>query len=163
MRIDAPGGFTGDSDAPKGSCPARRWRAVHGDEGAFHRWMRFELDAIHSGLVAQRRPLADLLREAAPTAQARGGEHRFDRRELERLAAALPTELRYALRLPVHVYVDSESGDAVYVQDRAAAEALALLGHAVGRPDAQGRAWFGRALGLALLRDWPTCAQFVYL
>lgn len=143
--------------------PRRLGPAVHGDEGAFRRWMRFESDTLHSGLVTQRRPLADLLREAAPKAQARGGEHLFDPRELARLAAKVPLELRYALRLPMHLYADSEVGDAVYVQDAAAAEALALLGIPLGTPDAQGRAWFGRALGLEVLRDWPTCAQLVYL
>lgn len=136
---------------------------MHGDEGAFRNWMRFELDTLHSGLVTQRRLLADLLREPTPTAPARGGAHHFEPRELARLAERVPSELRFTLKLPLHVYVDSEVGDALYVLDRAAGEALATLGYTLGQPDKQGRQWFGRALGLAMLRDWPTCVQFVYL
>lgn len=138
-------------------------RTVHGDEGAFRHWMRFELDTIHSGLVTQRRALADLLREPRPTAPSRGGAHPFDPKELQRLAGRVPTELRFTLRLPLQVYVDSEVGDAVYVLDPAVAEALPALGIQGSAPDRQGRVWFGRALGLVLVRDWPTCAQFVYL
>ena len=136
---------------------------VHGDEGAFGKWMRFELETIHSGLVTQRRALADLLREPAPTAPARNGAHAFDLRELGRLAATLPTELRFQVRLPMQVYVDSEVADSLYVLDRHGAEALGALGYVLGAPDAQGRRWFGRAVGLAMLRDWPTSVQFVYL
>lgn len=136
---------------------------MHGDEGVFRRWMRFELDTLHAGLVTQRRLLADLLKEPRPSAPARNGQHAFEPRELARLAEALPTELRFGLKLPVHVYVDSEVGDALYVMDRAAAEALRALGYAASEPDKQGRSWFGRALGLQMLRDWPTAVQLVYL
>lgn len=166
-RVARVGPFTGPGDrplpVPKAYARPLHGHAVHGDEGAFRHWMRFELDTLHSGLVTQRRALADLLREDQPAAPSRAGAHRFDRRELERLAGLLPTELRFTLRLPVQVYVDSEVGDAVYVLDRAVAEALPALGIEAGAPDRQGRVWFGRALGLALVRDWPTCAQFVYL
>jgi uncharacterized protein (UPF0216 family) len=136
---------------------------VLGDEGAFRKWLSWELDTLHAGLVTQRRLLADLLREEHPSAPARGGTHAFDRRELERLAARLPTEARYALRLPMHLYVSTEVADAVNVQDPAAADALRTLGVTLGRPDERGRAWIGRATGLQVLRDWPTCAQMVYL
>jgi uncharacterized protein (UPF0216 family) len=136
---------------------------MHGDEGAFRRWMRFESDSVHAGLVTQRRALADLLREPSPSAPARGGTHAFDAAELRRLAERLPTELRFALRLPMQLTVDSEVGDAVAVQDAATAEALGLLGCALGPPDARGRAWLARSLALQVLRDWPTSAQFVVL
>jgi uncharacterized protein (UPF0216 family) len=136
---------------------------VRGDEGAFTRWMRFELDTLHAGLVSQRRPLADLLREAKPTAPARGGAHEFDVKELARLAAKLPTEARFALRLPMHLYVDSEVHDALYVMDPAVAEALEAVGVHLGQKDARERRWLARALALEVLRDWPTTVQFVYL
>jgi uncharacterized protein (UPF0216 family) len=135
---------------------------VFGDEPAFQRFLRMELDTLHAGLVTQRRLLADLLREAEPKALARGGEHRFERRELDALAARLPAELRYTLRLPVHVYMDADIGDATYVLDPPSAEALRALGYVLGQPDARGRCWFGRAVALAALRDWPTCVQLVY-
>ncbi|MCA1812397.1 MAG: DUF61 family protein [Halobacteriales archaeon] len=136
---------------------------MFGDERAFQRYLRMELGTIHAGLVSQRRLLADLLREAEPKAQAKEGEHRFEPRELQAMAARLAAEMRYALRLPMHVYVDTESGDAVYVMDPPSIEALRALGYALGRPDERGRAWFGRARGLAMVRDWPTCVQLVYL
>ena len=136
---------------------------MHGDEGAFRKWMSFELNTLHAGLVTQRRPLADLLKEEKPTAVARGGVHEFDRAELARLAAVVPTELRYTLRLPVHVYVDTDVPDALNVQDRPAAEALGLMGYVTSSADRHGKAWFARSIGLQLLRDWPTCVQFVYL
>lgn len=148
---------------PKSLCGCGPWRPVHGDEGVFRRWMRFELDTLHSGLVTQRRPLADLLREARPSAPARGGAHAFEPAELQRLAAKLPTELHFSVRLPFQLYVDTELEDSLVVQDRAAAEALAVLGFVHVEPDTQGRVWLARAVGLQLLRDWPTCAQFVYL
>jgi uncharacterized protein (UPF0216 family) len=136
---------------------------VHGDEGAFRKWMSSELSTLHSGLVTQRRALADLLREAQPVAPARDGAHAFDTGELQRLAARLPTELRFTLRLPVAVYTDSDVGDSLYVLDRAAGEALGALGYTLAAPDLQGRQWFGRPVGLAMLHDWPTCVQLVYL
>jgi len=136
---------------------------MHGDEGAFQKWMRFELDTLHAGLVSQRRTLADLLREAQPSAPARDGTHAFEPAELRRLAQALPTELRYTLRLPIPLYFDSALGDACYVLDRAAAEALAPMRVTQVRPDAQGKVWFSRAVALQAMRDWPTCVQMVYL
>jgi uncharacterized protein (UPF0216 family) len=136
---------------------------VHGDEGAFQRWMRFELDTLHAGLVSQRRLLADLLGEAQPTAPARNGAHAFDPGQLQRFAAKLPTELRYALRMPIPIYIDSTIEDAVYLQDKAAVEALAAHGYVHARADAQGKAWMGRSMALQVLRDWPTLVQFVYL
>lgn len=135
---------------------------MFGDERAFQRFLRMELDTIHAGLVTQRRLLADLLREAEPKAQARDGEHRFAPAELQRLAERVPTELRYGLRLPIHLYADTEVPDAVYVMDPPSAEALRLLGYAPGQPDARGRCWFARAIGLGALRDWPTCVQLVH-
>lgn len=136
---------------------------MHGDEGALRRYLRFELDTLHAGLVTQRRPLLDLRKEPRPSAPARNGTHAFDPRELERLAQALPTELQLALRLPIHLYVDTDAGDAVYVQDAPAAEALASVGFELGSPDPQGRRWCSRARALQVVRDWPTCTQFVYL
>jgi uncharacterized protein (UPF0216 family) len=106
--------------------------------------------------------LAELLREAEPSTPARGGSHAFDPRELRRLAEALPTELRVTLRLPMHVYGDTEVPDAMYVMDRVAADALAHLGYitVTNRGD---KVWLARALALQAVRDWPTCVQFVYL
>lgn len=133
-----------------------------GDEGTFRRWMRFELDTLHAGLVSQRRPLVDLLKEAEPGAPARGGLHRFDPAELRRLAERLPSELRFALRLPIQLYADTEVPDAMQVRDHAAAEALGHVGY--GTMGAEGgKAWLARALALQAVRDWPTCVQFVYL
>lgn len=136
---------------------------MRGDEGAFRRWVGFELDALNRGTVTKRRALADLLKDPRPQAPARGGAHAFDPVEVQRLAAALPTELRFALRVPIQVCLDSEVSDACYVQDAAAAEALVLLGIALGRPDARGRRWFSRAMALRAVRDWPTCVQVVHL
>jgi len=136
---------------------------VFGDERAFQRYLRMEMDTIHAGLVTQRRLLADLLRETQPKAAARSGEHAFAPAELQAVAAKVPPELRYALRLPMHVYVDSEVGEAVYVTEPATADALRALGFALGKPDERGRSWFGRAIALGALRDWPTCVQLVYL
>lgn len=136
---------------------------MRGDEGTFRRWVAFELGTLHAGLVSQRRLLADLLQEAQPSAPARGGTHAFEPRELRALAERLPTELRYALRLPIHLYTDGEVADALYAQDPASAEALALLGYAAARPDARGRVWVARSLASQAVRDWPTSVQFVYL
>jgi uncharacterized protein (UPF0216 family) len=136
---------------------------VHGEEGAFRRWMRFELDTLHAGLVTQRRSLAELLKEASPSAPARGGGHAFDPAELRRLDARLDLEQRYRLRLPMHLYASGEVEDALYTLDAAVAETMVRLGYARGKPDAQGKVWVARALALAALRDWPTCVQFVYL
>jgi uncharacterized protein (UPF0216 family) len=76
---------------------------VRGDEGDLRRYLRFELDTLHAGLVTQRKAFTALRKEPHPSAPARNGIHPFDPRELERLAQALPTEVQLALRLPIHL------------------------------------------------------------
>lgn len=141
-------------------------RSVSGDEPAFQRFLRRERDGVQAGLAAQRRLLADPLREArqAGAPAARGGEHRFEPRErLQALAARLPAELRHALHLPVRVDVDGDAGGAAYAPDPASGDALRRPGCAPGQPDARGRAWSGsapaRARAPAPARDGTTRAQ----
>lgn len=142
---------------------ASPWHDV--DDGVMNRWFALEMGNLHKGLVTAGRPLADLVREEAPTARTRSGEpHRFDKDVLTRFHEALSPLDRRRLRVPITFHVDKDyAGDAV-LQDEVAARLLHALGDLPpGRVVREGKLWMSHAQAQALARRYPSVFQFVFL
>lgn len=132
------------------------------DDAVLSRWMSLEMGNLARSLVLQPRLLEDPLAEREPSARTKEGEvHRFDVAALRRLSVALTPLARLELRLPMRVHFDHQASGDCYVDDPAAARALAELG-VVKTSVAAGRSWFSAPLGWKLAHDWPTLVQFVF-
>jgi uncharacterized protein (UPF0216 family) len=72
------------------------------DESVLTRWMQLELGRMNDGIVSERKPLAQLVREDRPVSVTKAGkEYRFDREMIALLAQHLPADLHARLKLPI--------------------------------------------------------------
>ncbi len=94
-----------------------RWAAVDGS-GPFDRWISLELGRLNSGLVVEKKSLAQLLGEPDPACRTREGDrHPFDPGALARFASVLTREEADAIRLPLTLTVRGDSDDAILADE----------------------------------------------
>lgn len=133
------------------------------DESVLMRWMALEMGRINDGVVAERKRLSELLRDATPSSITRGGkEFVFNKSTIELLGKKLPVSLHSRLKLPVIFYFDSTVADSFLLTDAAALESLQELGELSDlRELIAGRLWVGRAIVYAIMRKYPGIIQIM--
>ena len=127
------------------------------------RWMALEMGKINDGVVAERKRLSELIRDAKPASVTRGGkEFAFDKRTLQILGERLPVSLHARLKLPVIFYFDSTVADSFLLTDAVALEALQALGELSDlRELSGGRLWVGRTIVYAIMLKYPSAIQIM--
>ncbi len=132
--------------------------------GAVDRWISLELGRLNAGLVAERKSLAFLRREARPVCRTRDGdEHPFDPAALERLAAVLSDAEAEALRLPITVFVTGDLEDTAYIAEETAAKALRTLEKfGAAFPYREGRMYLPHSLAVDLVRHSGGTIQLAF-
>lgn len=130
-------------------------------ESVLLRWIGLELGRMNSGVVSERKTLAELASEESPSAVTRsGGTYRFDPGTIRALSASLPEEIRRRLRVPIVFFFDSRVPDSCYLADETALLAFLSLGDLSSlRTFHEGRVWVGRAIVFELARKYPTAVQ----
>ncbi|MCE5298652.1 MAG: DUF61 family protein [Methanoregulaceae archaeon] len=133
------------------------------DESVLMRWMAIEMGRINDGVVAERKRLSELLRDATPSSVTRGGkEFVFNKSTIELLGKKLPVSLHSRLKLPVIFYFDSTVADSFLLTDAAALESLQELGELSDlRELIGGRLWVGRAIVYAIMLKYPGIIQIM--
>ncbi|MCU0628893.1 MAG: DUF61 family protein [Methanoregulaceae archaeon] len=133
------------------------------DESVLMRWMALEMGRINDGVVAERKRLSELLRDATPSSVTRGGkEFVFNKSTIELLGKKLPVSLHSRLKLPVIFYFDSTVADSFLLTDAAALESLQELGELSDlRELIGGRLWVGRAIVYAIMLKYPGIIQIM--
>ncbi len=127
------------------------------------RWMCMEIGKINEGLVRDRKSLAALLLEQAPSAITKKGDsYVFDKPVIALLGQRLPGDLHRRLRLPILFFMSPDVPDSCWCMDPAAFDALVLLGEISSMRLLQdGKFWVSRAIVYAILRKYPTAVQLV--
>lgn len=148
--------------APRVKGPGGRLPHV-ADDRIVNRWIALEMRGINRGLVVKRRLLADLLREVEPQAVTREGEpYLFGAGELARLETATTREEQGRLRLPITLRFHFDLENQCSLDDELATAVFRRLeGFGKAYPFREGRAWLPYALGLDLVRRYPTVLQRV--
>ncbi|MEL4304526.1 DUF61 family protein [Methanococcoides sp. LMO-2] len=138
-------------------------RLPDSDDSALMSWMRVEIGKINKEIVAERKPLSQLLKEEIPSSKTKGGdEHLFDKKVLGILEEQLPAELHGKLRLPILFFLDNRVADSSFINDENAARALQLLGElSKSRSFTKGRLWVGKSIAYSIMRKYPTVVQIV--
>jgi len=125
--------------------------------------MRVEIGKINKEIVAERKPLSQLLKEEIPSSETKGGDkHLFDKNILSVLEEQLPAELHGKLRLPILFFLDNRVADSSFLSDENAARALQILGElSKSRSFNKGRLWVGKSIAYSIMRKYPTVVQIV--
>ncbi|UGV41522.1 DUF61 family protein [Methanococcoides orientis] len=133
------------------------------DDSGIMRWMRLEVGKINKEIVAERKPLSQLLKEETPSSKTKGGnEHLFDKKVLTLLEEQLPVELHGKLRLPILFFLDNRVADSSFLNDETAARSLQILGElSKSRSFSKGRLWVGKSIAYSIMRKYPTVVQIV--
>lgn len=133
------------------------------DESVLARWIGIEIAKMNQGLVTERKPLAVLLAEDAPSSVTKNGErYSFDHAVLSSLAGRLPEELWRHLKLPILFYLSPDVPHSCSCPD---STALAALQHmeevSILRTLQGGRFWVSRPIVYAIMQKYPTAVQIV--
>ena len=129
------------------------------------RWVAHEYASLNAPLVAAKKSLAALLREADPSCTDRAGDPwPMDRSALDRLAAACGPGDAEGLRLPISLHFSSEFGNECYLTDPVAAEVLRRAeGFGPAFPFREGRMVLPASLGVDLVSRYGGAIQRVFL
>lgn len=138
-------------------------RLPDSDDSILMKWMRVEIGKINKEIVAERKPLSQLLKEEVPSSKTKGGEeHLFDKKMLDVLAEQLPAELHDKLRLPILFFLDNRVEDSSYLNDETAVKALQIMGElSTLRSFEKGKLWVGKSIAYSIMRKYPTVVQIV--
>lgn len=138
-------------------------RLPDSDDSGLMKWMRVEIGKINKEIVAERKPLSQLLVEEVPSSKTKGGkEHLFDKQILSLLEEELPAELHGMLRLPILFFLDNRVEDSCFLNDENAVKALQIMGElSRSRSLNKGKLWVGKSIGYSIMRKYPTAVQIV--
>ncbi|WP_440951905.1 DUF61 family protein [Methanococcoides sp. FTZ1] len=138
-------------------------RLPDSDDSILMRWVRVEIGKINKEIVAERKPLSQLLKEDIPSAKTKGGDdHLFDKKVLEVLAEQLPSELHDRLRLPILFFLDNRVEDSSFLNDETAVKALQIMGElSMLRSFEKGKLWVGKSIAYSIMKKYPTVIQIV--
>ncbi|NOQ48772.1 MAG: DUF61 family protein [Methanococcoides sp.] len=138
-------------------------RLPDSDDSGLMRWMRSEVGKINKEIVAERKPLSQLLGEEMPFSKTKSGnEHLFDKGILNVFEEGLPEELHGRLRLPILFFLDYRVEDSCFLNDENAVKALQIMGEiSKSRSLNEGKLWVGKSIAYSIMRKYPTAIQIV--
>lgn len=138
-------------------------RLPDSDDSGLMRWMRSEVGKINKEIVAERKPLSQLLGEEIPSSKTKSGnEHLFNKETLSVLEGGLPEEHHGRLRLPILFFLDNRVEDSCFLNDENAVKALQIMGElSKSRCLNKGKLWVGKSIAYSIMRKYPTAIQIV--
>ncbi|WP_406660395.1 DUF61 family protein [Methanolobus sp. ZRKC3] len=133
-------------------------------ESTFFKWMRVEMGKINERIVAQRKSLAQLLKEEKPASITKSGEeYLFDREVLVTISEKIPEDMQDRLRLPIIFFSDNRVPDSCYINDEYALKTLQILGELSKlRRMQKGKVWIGKSIAYSITRKYPTIFQISF-